>query len=89
MGRTNPTYREVIDRLEGEMRPFRRALRRADTTDFDRLFDHARRYADAGGYLNGQDPVRVVLFSVLLAQERELRRLRERLEEDDDATPDL
>lgn len=91
MGRTNPTYRELVDHLEDEMQPFRRALRRTDTTDFDQLFEHARRYADAGGYLNGKDPMRVLLFSMLLAHEHELRQLREHLDrgEDDDATTHL
>ncbi|MEF8813492.1 MAG: hypothetical protein V5A55_06705 [Halovenus sp.] len=89
MGRTNPTYRDLIDQLEDEMQPFRRALRRTDTADFDRLFDRARRYADAGGYLNSQEPMRVVLFSMLLAQEHELRQLRERVGEGDDATAHL
>jgi hypothetical protein len=89
MGRTNPTYRDLIDQLEDEMQPFRRALRRTDTGDFDQLFDHARRYADAGGYLNSQDPMRVVLFSIVLAQEHELRQLRERLPEDDNASSHL
>lgn len=89
MGRTNPTYRDLIDQLEDDMQPFRRALRRTDTAEFDRLFDRARRYADAGGYLNSQDPVRVVLFSMLLAQEHELRRLREQVGEADDATAHL
>lgn len=89
MGRTNPTYRDVVDRLEEDWQPFRRALRRRYTADFDRLFDHARTFADAGGYLNSSGPTEVVLLSMLLAHEHELRQLRERLPENDDATADL
>ena len=89
MGRTNPTYRDAVDRLEDDWQPFRRALRRRYTADFDRLFDHTRTFADAGGYLNRYDPARVVLLSVLLAHEHELHQLRDQIEEDDDATPDL
>lgn len=81
MGRTNPTYRDFLRRFEDRCGPFRRALRREYREDYDRLFDHARNHADAAGYLNGTDPELAALLSILLAQERELRRLRERLEE--------
>lgn len=89
MGRTNPTYRDTVERLETEYRPFRRALRRQHRPDFDRLFEHARQHADAGGYLNGRDPTQVLLFSVLLAHERSLRELRERMDGEDSAPADL
>ncbi|SER73552.1 hypothetical protein [Natrinema salaciae] len=77
MGRTNPTYRDALRRLESEWEPMRRALRRAHQDDFDRLFDRARSFADAAGYANQPDPERALLLSLLLAHEVELRRLRE------------
>lgn len=80
MGRTNPTYRDWLRRTEADCQPFRRALRRQYQGDFDRLFEHADRYADAAGYLNRPDPTFALLLSVLLAQEHDLRRLRERLD---------
>lgn len=89
MGRTNPTYRDAVERLENDWQPFRRALRRKYTADFDRLFDHARMYADAGGYLNRRDPLQVVLVSILLAHEHQLQQLRAQIEEDNDVTADL
>ncbi|MFB6152040.1 MAG: hypothetical protein ABEJ40_09570 [Haloarculaceae archaeon] len=85
MGRTNPTVRDRLDRLEREWQPFRRALRRRDRADFDRLFDRARGHADAASQQNPPDAWRAFVVAVLLAQERELRRLRERL--DDGAAP--
>lgn len=89
MGRTNPTYRDAVEQVEDDWQPLRRALRHKYTADFDRLFDHARMYADAGGYLNTYDPAQVVLFSVLLAHEHQLQQLREQAGEGDDATADL
>lgn len=80
MGRTNPTFRDFLDSYEDRWRPFRRALRRRHREDFDRLFDRARSHADAAGHANATDPGTAVLLSMLLAQERELRDLRERLE---------
>jgi hypothetical protein len=80
MGRTNPTYRDFLDRFAEQHRSFRRGLRREYTADFDRLFDHARAHADAAGYHNATDPEVAVLLSILLAHEHELRQLRERLD---------
>jgi hypothetical protein len=81
MGRTNPTYRDRLQRLEDDWQPFRRGLRRQYKADFDRLFEKAAAHADAAGYANGADPEFAFVLSVLLAQEAELQELRERVEE--------
>ncbi|MDF9745534.1 hypothetical protein [Natrinema salsiterrestre] len=80
MGRTNPTYRDALRRIESDWEPMRRALRREYQSDFDRLFDRAREFADAAGYANPPAPERALLLSLLLAHEVELRRLRTELE---------
>jgi hypothetical protein len=82
MGRTNPTLRDRLDALERDWRPFRRALRRRHRPDFDRLFERARGHADAAGQRNPPDVWRAFVLATLLAQERELRELREELESD-------
>lgn len=79
MGRTNPTYRDFLDGYERRFTDYRRALRYRDQEAFDRLFQRARRYADAAGYANDRDRDQLVLFSVLLAQERELAEREERI----------
>ncbi len=78
MGRSKPTFRNYLDRLEGDWQPYRRALRRRDQPHFDALFASARTHADAAGQLDPADPRLAVLFSMLLAHERELRELRAR-----------
>ncbi|WP_273837115.1 hypothetical protein [Halococcus sp. PRR34] len=80
MGRTNPTYRDVIRSLEDRWQQYRRALRRDDKHHFDRLFEHGRTHADAAGYLNHQEPELTLLVSVALEQEKELQDLHERIE---------
>ncbi|WP_336037942.1 hypothetical protein [Halobacterium yunchengense] len=80
MGRTNPTYRDHLDAYEQRCQPFRRALRYEYEQDFDRLFERARNHAHAAGHLNDVDPERAAVLSMLLAQEAELRALRERLD---------
>lgn len=80
MGRTNPTFRDVLTSLEDSWQDYRRALRRPDQDRFDQLWEGARQYADAGGYLNHQNPMIVVLFSMVLAQERRIQDLEAELE---------
>ncbi|PSP55206.1 hypothetical protein BRC82_06785 [Halobacteriales archaeon QS_1_67_19] len=54
--------------------------RTPDQDRFDRLWEDARRYADAGGHLNHQNPMVVVLFSMLLAQRKRIEDLEAELE---------
>lgn len=72
MGRTQPTVRDRLDRLEREWQPFRRSLRRRDQPAFDRLFERARAHADAAAQQHPDDAWRAFVFAVLLAQERAL-----------------
>ncbi|MUV89090.1 hypothetical protein GJ629_03555 [Halapricum sp. CBA1109] len=83
MGRTNPTFRDLISRFESRWQPFRRTLRHEDQARFDRLLAHARRHADAGGALNHESPVVPLLVAVTLAQERRIDELEARIEDDD------
>ena len=80
MGRTDPTFRDLLRALEDRWQPFRRALRYEDQERFDRLLTHARNHADAAGNLNHQSPVIPVLVAIALAQERRLDELRARVE---------
>lgn len=81
MGRTNATYRDTIRQTEERWQPYRRALKRRDKAHFDRLFDHARDHADAGGALNPTSSFPAILLSVCLAQERAIAELEERVDE--------
>ncbi|AKH97367.1 hypothetical protein [Halanaeroarchaeum sulfurireducens] len=79
MGRTNPTYRDLLERVEGRWEPYRRGLRRDDKPHFDRLFGHARTHADASGLQNHDDPMAAILLSVALEQEKEIAALSARV----------
>lgn len=79
MGRTNPTFRDLLRALETRWADYRRALRYDDQAHFDRLFEHAAAHADAAGYLNPGDPMEPVLVSMLLEQQKAIDRLRDRL----------
>jgi hypothetical protein len=60
---------------------YRRALRRHDQSLYDQLFEYADAHADAAGYLNADDPVNPILFSMLLEQQKNIAELEARLEE--------
>ena len=81
MGRTNPTYRDVLRAIEERWAKFRRALRRRDQPRFDQLFEYAREHADASGLLNHQNPLLPALLSIDLEQEARLEDHEKRLAE--------
>ena len=81
MGRTNPTYRDAVRSLERRWDDFKRALRHRDQPRFKRLFEYARAHADAGGYLNHDEPLFPILFSIDLEQETRLDELEGRVAE--------
>lgn len=72
MGRTVPTFRELIEQVAARWLKFRRALRREDQEHFDRLFRHARCYTQAATYQCSDNPMEVVLLSIALDQEKRL-----------------
>lgn len=80
MGRTNPTFRDLLRAMERRWGDYRRGLRRRDQERFDQLFVDAAEYADAAGYLNHDEPFQPVLFSVCLAQQRRIEALQERVD---------
>jgi hypothetical protein len=84
MGRTNPTYRDRLTALEHEWGSFRRALRRHEQPYFDQLFEEGRTYAHAAGYLNQPTPEIPLLVSILLAHERRLAALENKVDTGDD-----
>lgn len=79
MGRTEPTFRNLLDRLEVEWRDYRRGLNAEEAACFDALFQKARAHASASMNVARPDPMESVLLSMLLEHELELRRLRRRL----------
>lgn len=76
MGRTMPTSRDVLDRLEFEWRDYRRGLTREEQDLFDAMWQKARAHASAMANQSPLDPMQAVLLSILLEQQKEICRLR-------------
>jgi len=85
MGRTNPTFRDVLRSIRGDWEAYRRALRVRDHDAYDQLWEDAHQYADAAGYLNHPRPMVVVLFSIALAQQRRIDALETTLQKEEGA----
>jgi hypothetical protein len=89
LGRTNPTFRNVLEAVKSRWGDYRRALRRRDQARFDQLFEYADAHADAAGYLNNDDPMEPILVSMLLEQEKRLAELEARIADLEGDTADL
>jgi hypothetical protein len=72
MGRTLPTFRQLIDDAIARWSKFRRALRRDDQEYFDRLFRRVRSYTQAATYQASDNPMEAILLSIALDHEKRL-----------------
>lgn len=81
MGKTQPTYRDKLRRLEADWEPFERALRAQYQADWKQLWNHARNYADAAGIQNEVTTIEPFLVTVCLGQQKQIRELEQRVAE--------
>jgi hypothetical protein len=66
MGRTVPTYVQLISEQAAKWSKFRRALRREDKLHFDRLIASVRYYSQAATLQCSDDPRESIVLSMLL-----------------------
>lgn len=83
MGRTQPTFRRLLDRLEAEWDDYRRGLSARGADAYDALWQRARAHASASTNAARVQPMEAVFMSILLEHEREIRELHRRLDEDE------
>ena len=72
MGRTVPTFRQLIEETTQRWAKFRRALRRDDQEHFDRLFLGVRSHTQAATYQCSDNPMEAIFLSIALDQEKRL-----------------
>jgi hypothetical protein len=77
MGRTVPTFRNIIESFGWEWNDFKCALKSIDREAFEELMNHARRHAAAGSNSSNPNPFEPVVMSILIEHEKTLRMLRE------------
>ena len=71
-----PTYRNTLESIIASWNDYRRALTKSDREAFDSMVNRARMHASAATYAAFSDPVEGALLSILLEQEKEIRRLK-------------
>ena len=75
MGRTVPTFVQLVREAEQRWAKFRRALRREDQPHFDRLFHSVRAYTQAATYQCHDNPMEAILLSIALDLEKRVAAL--------------
>ncbi len=79
MGRTVPTYVQLISETAATWSKFRRALRREDQLHFDRLIASVRYYSPAGMFQASDDPRESIVLSILIDFQKRLAAVETRL----------
>ena len=80
MGRTVPTFRNIIESFGLEWNDFKRALRDIDREAFEELLNYGRCHATAGSNMANPNPFEPVVMSILIEHEKTVRKLREHVE---------
>jgi hypothetical protein len=80
VGRTVPSYRQVLEAEIRRWEGFRKALRGNDLEAFDRMMNACRVFASAGSMATRPILAEAMFMSILLNQQKELNEIRERLE---------
>ncbi|KXH70893.1 MAG: hypothetical protein AM326_12205 [Candidatus Thorarchaeota archaeon SMTZ-45] len=80
LGRTVRTYRDAVRIEEARWKDFRRTLRPSQRNRFDRIFDCARGFADAGTMMVTPRIIEVILLSAVLEILGELDEIQRRVQ---------
>ncbi len=77
MGRTVPSFRNLLEDIIRELSVFRRALRGEDKIAFDDLMNRAREHASSCTVVPVLEPMDAIFLSILVEHQKELNSLRE------------
>jgi len=80
MGRTLPSFMQVILNEQASLAKFRRALRAEDQDAFDDLFRLARYHVAAAAYASHALPFEVMLLAMLLEEHKSVLHLQKEIE---------
>jgi hypothetical protein len=80
MGRTVPTFTNVIDAELASWSKFRRGLRKDDQEAFDDVFRAARLHLAENFYAMRTIPFESLMMSIVVEQQKTIRRLEEELQ---------
>lgn len=75
MGRTIPSYRDVIDDELSSLHKYRAALRKEDQELFDEMMSFAKFHISASSYSSRLNPFESIVLNILLEQHRLIKEL--------------
>jgi len=79
MGRTVPTFTNIIDQEVASWSKFRHALRKEDQEAFDYLFRAAKYHLAENFYAMRTVPFESIMMSIAVEQQKTLRKLQARI----------
>ena len=80
MGRTVPSYRQVLESEIERWKGFRKGLRNKDAEAFDQMMNACRMFASAGSMATRPILVEAMFMSILLHQEKAIMEIKEKLD---------
>lgn len=80
MGRTVPTFTNIIDNELTSWSKYRRGLRKEDQELFDEIFRAAKLHLAENFYAMRTIPFESIIMSIVVEQGKLIRRLQQRLE---------
>jgi len=80
MGRTVPTFTNLIDAEVSSWSKFRRGLRKEDQEFFDEIFRAAKLHLAENFYAMRAVPFESMMVSILIEQQKTMRRLENEIE---------
>jgi hypothetical protein len=81
MGKTTPPMSGLLHKEKSELGRYRRALRREDQLIFDELWTHVTKHIMPCTQANHLLPLEIFLFTMILEEHKEIRRIRRMLDE--------
>ena len=81
MGRTVPTFTNIIDSELGSWSKYRRGLQQEDQEVFDEVFRAAKRHLATNFYAMRAIPFESIIMSIVIEQGKAIKELRMKLNE--------
>ncbi|KXA94178.1 hypothetical protein AKJ36_03340 [candidate division MSBL1 archaeon SCGC-AAA259I07] len=80
MGRTVPTFREILNREKEKWLEFKNSLKENERKTFEKLLEDCELHVSASSQVKSPNPFREMTMSILLEQQKEIDSLRKELD---------
>lgn len=81
LGRTVPTFRKVLKEEKKKWRKFKNSLKEEERKAFEILIEDCERHVSASSQVKSPNPFREMIMSILIEQQKEIKSIKEKIEE--------